>query len=144
MRSVKLFVVAAIAASVAVPAHAAPVSVGFGLAAGTHLPTGAACQLSVPQGADGIVVLNAAVDAGCIVSYEKVEDPTFGAFITCINEICQAPAEAMSITYWRLFIDGSPAAVGISSYEAAAGDELVFSYTTWAGCLVDANNPAIC
>lgn len=144
MRSLKLFLVAAAVASGAMPAQAANVTVEFGLAAGTHAPTGALCPVSVPAGADGVAVLDAAVEEGCIVSYDTVTDPTFGAYVTCIDEVCQAPAEAMTITYWKLFIDGAAATQGVSFYEAGAGDELVFSYTTWAGCLVDDEDPALC
>ena len=141
MRKLVSFVAAAaLAAAPLVTGPAAQadgnVTVNFGLAAGTHAPTGAACPVSVPAGSNGLTVLDAAVAKGCIVSYSKVDDPSFGAFVTCINEVCGAPAEALYLTYWGLYVDGAESQVGVSSYGAENGDEMVFSYTSWAGYLV--------
>lgn len=133
---------AALAMLSAVPAQAANVTVNFGVSAGTHAPA-AACALSVPAGSDGEVVLSAAKAKGCIVSYRVQRHPSFGAFVSCINEVCGEPATGFSLTYWRFFVDGAPAPYGVSDYSARNGGEVVFAYTTWAGCFVS-QDPAIC
>jgi hypothetical protein len=72
------------------PAHAETVTVGFGF--GTIASTAAACQLSVPTGANGFAVLDAAVAKGCITSY-KTTGRWNGyegyAVVRCINEVCE-------------------------------------------------------
>lgn len=95
----------------------------------------ARCALTVDHGDDGVAVLDAAVAAGCIDSYETSEDPNWGTFLECIDQICGAPAEAMRITYWRMSVDGQMTSYGIDGYEAADGDVLGFSYSTWGTCL---------
>src|SRR5688572_22547505 len=108
MRTIKVSLLAFLTAlAVASPARAADVEVAFGLAAGAYAPTGALCSVGVPAGADGVAVLDAAVEAGCILSYQAETHPQFGAFVTCINEVCGAPAEALGITYWKFFVDGA-------------------------------------
>lgn len=116
----------------AAPSDAAtPVTVEFGLSAGTATPTGAACPVTVPEGANGLAVLDAAVAKRCIVSY-KAETYSFGAFISCINEVCGAPPEALWLTYWEMAVDGVCSTYGVSDFRAAEGKQLTFSYTTWA------------
>ena len=125
----------------AVPAQAANVTVGFGLSAGAYAPTGAACQLSVPSGSDGEVVLAAAKAQGCIASYKVERHPTFGAFLTCVNEVCGETATGFFLTYWKFYENGRPAPYGISAFQARQGSELVFAYATWAGCVVSTDDP---
>jgi hypothetical protein len=119
----------------AAPAHAATVPVTFGISAVTYAPTAALCELSVPAGADGLVVLDAAVDAGCITSYHAQGPTQFGYFVDCINEICGETATGMYLTYWGMYENGVTTTYGVSDFRAAAGDELTFAYTTWAGCV---------
>jgi hypothetical protein len=145
MRSIKVVLLCgALALGVATPARAASVSVSFGVSLVGYAPTGAACPLTVPAGSDGVAVLDAAVDAGCITSYRSHSSPPFGEFVDCIDEVCGAPAEAMFLTYWKYWLNGAPASSGVSFYSAEAGDELVFSYSTWAGCLAVPDDPNVC
>ena len=135
MRSIKLVLLASVAAlAVGVPAQAADVTVNFGLSAGTYLPTGALCPVSVPAGSDGVAVLDAAVDAGCIVSYQT-ESFGFGDFVSCINEICglfqETPAASVG-TYWGFYVDGEAALYGVNDYVSANGSEVVFTYEPFA------------
>lgn len=117
------------------PAHAA-VTVTFGLSAGTYAPTGAACALSVPAGADGLAVLDAAKAKGCIASYKAVGPGQFGYYIACINEVCGDETSGMYATYWGMYENGVATGYGVSDFRAAPGDDLTFAYTTWAGCLL--------
>lgn len=133
IRRIALVGAAALAALLPVSsAHAAaPVTVNFGLSAGVYSPTGVACPVSVPAGANGLAVLDAAKAKHCIVSY-TAETYTFGTFISCINEVCGAPKEALYLTYWEMSKNGHCTDYGVSDFSAANGDELTFDYTTWA------------
>jgi hypothetical protein len=129
MRKVLLCTLAVLALSLS-PARAADVTVDFGLSAGAYAPT-ALCALSVPDGADGIAVLDAAVEARCIESYESQDFGELGAFVNCINHICGqfVPTPAASAgTYWAFYVDGAPSQTGVSFYEASAGSEVAFVY----------------
>ncbi len=120
----------------AAPAHAATVPVTFGISVGTHAPTSALCELSVAAGTDGLVVLEAAVDAGCIQSYHAQGPTEFGYYVDCINEVCADSVSTLYLTYWGMFENGKATSYGVSGFRAAAGDELTFAYTTWAPCLL--------
>lgn len=115
------------------PAQAVPpVTVNFGISAGAYAPTGVACPVSVAAGANGLAVLDAAVAKGCIRSY-KAETYSFGAFVSCINEVCGAPPAALYLTYWEMSENGKCTEdYGVSGFRADDGDELTFAYTTWA------------
>lgn len=95
----------------------------------------ATCTMTVADGADGITVLDAAVTAGCIDSYETQTYAGIGTFVRCIDGLCGAPDEALNLTYWRMTENGSLTAYGVDDFTAESGDELGFSYTTWATCL---------
>lgn len=122
------------------PAHAANVTVTFGLSAGVHAATGTACPVSVPAGADGISVLDAAKAKGCIVSYHK-QHYSGGDLVDCINEVCGAPPEAMYATYWSMYVDGKATIYGVNDFRAADGKDLAFVYTSWLPC---AAHPSFC
>ena len=124
----RILVAAAAVVALATPAHAADVSVQFGLSAGTYAPTGVACTLSVPAGADGIAVLDAAVANLCIVSYHTVTFPGFGTFVDCINEVCGNAGTGSVGTYWNMYENGGSTAYGVDGFVANSGDELVFAY----------------
>lgn len=95
------------------------------------------CDLSVPSGSNGLAVLDGAVAAGCIESYETQTHPQFGAFVRCINDICAAPDETFNITYWALYVDGRYATLGVSALTFPDhGSTLGFNYETWATGLV--------
>lgn len=113
------------------PASAAStVSVSFTKSVGAAGVAAQPCAVKVAPGANGIAVLDAAVTKGCIDSY-KVERYSFGAFISCIDDVCGAPAEALGLTYWAMSENGKTTDYGVEDFRAAAGDTLDFAYTTW-------------
>lgn len=121
---------AVITGSGVTPAHASNVNVKFGVSAGYWAPTGAACTVSVPAGANGLAVLDAAVADGCILSYDT---QSFGGqpYVSCINEICQI-ADGL-VSFWAMFENSPiPAEYGAGDFRADEGDELVFAYTNFA------------
>lgn len=124
----RIAVAAAALAALATPAHAADVTVGFALSVGTYAPTGAACPVSVPAGADGIAVLDAAVARACITSYSTVTYPGFGTFVTCIDNVCGQPGTGTAGTYWNMYENGVSTGYGVDGFSAGAGDELGFAY----------------
>lgn len=128
MKIRSLALAAAVAAAVATPAHAANVTVSLALSAGRHAPTGAACTLSVPAGADGVAVLDAAVAQGCLLSYDTVTYPGFGTFVTCLNEVCGHAGTGTVGTYWNMYENGASTWYGVDGFVADAGDELGFAY----------------
>lgn len=101
----------------------------------------AECDVLVPAGANGRVVLAEAVAIGCIDSYE-IREYSFGGFVTCINGLCgiDAPTSVAlgfdwPISYWAMSENGQPTTYGVDGFEANAGDVLQFSYTAvpwWA------------
>lgn len=115
-------------AAVATPAHAADVTVSLALSAGRHAPTGSACTLTVPAGADGIAVLDAAVARACITSYQTVTYPGFGTFVTCVDSVCGQSGTGTVGTYWNMYENGVSTGYGVDGFTADAGDELGFAY----------------
>ncbi|MFN2614701.1 MAG: hypothetical protein ABR552_07805 [Actinomycetota bacterium] len=124
--------VIAVAATVA-PAHASNVTVTLSVGAVKYGSTISDCALSVPAGADGVVVLDAAVAKGCISSYH-VQHYTFGNFVDCIDGVCGDPSPVFA-TYWGEYWDGSAASLGVDSFRAGTQHDLGFSYVTWVNCL---------
>lgn len=115
------------------PASAADVAVHFQVSVGTAAPPAvpiSECSVSVPAGADGVAVLDAAEREGCIDSYQGSNDPQFGFFLECVNGICGTPA-----TYWAFYENNTLSNTGLSFYEAQSGDEVEVSYQTWLPCL---------
>jgi hypothetical protein len=133
---IRLFAVATVAATAGfvTPAHATTVTVSFGLSAGTYAPTGAACPLAVTSGANGIAVLNAAVAAHCLVSYDTVTYPGFGTFVTCLDSVCGEALTGNAGTYWNMYENGVSTAYGVDGFTAANGKELVFAYQAYCFC----------
>lgn len=93
----------------------------------TLLQTGtlAECGVSVPSGANGAAVLDAAVAQGCILSWSGTTYP-FGTFVDCINFVCSATA-----TFWEMFDANGSTDYGIDLYSAQDGGVLSFDYTQW-------------
>ncbi|HWG89944.1 MAG TPA: DUF4430 domain-containing protein [Candidatus Thermoplasmatota archaeon] len=89
------------------------------------------CDLQVPAGADGGVVLTTAVAEGCLDSWQY-EESSFGRFLTCIDGTCGGPLEPTYTlyTYWSMSLDGEATPYGIDDYKATDGDALGFTYTT--------------
>jgi hypothetical protein len=87
------------------------------------------CGVSVTTGANGVAVLLAAKNAGCISGY-TVTPSTYGNYVSCIDNICETPA-----TYWRMTENGSLTSYGVDGFVAAAGDVLGFSHAEWVTCV---------
>lgn len=137
----KRFIAAvAIAAATVVPAQAAAtVAVTLDVSLGDDRVDHARCGLTVPAGADGFDILDAAVAKGCIDSYESVDYGAYGRFLTCIDGICgvDAPTWALPVpvayagSTWNLTINDRFATVGLDAYAARAGDEVGLTYTAY-------------
>jgi hypothetical protein len=111
-----------------VPANAAPVSVKFVRSIGTKLPIGALCQLTVPAGSNGLVVLDKAVKKHCITSYKAKYFPGFGHFVDCIDRLCSIFTPTY-VGYWAMYENGAYTTYGVDDFKANAGDTLMFVYT---------------
>lgn len=118
---------AIVVALVASPASAAQVTVRFGLSVGAYAPTGAACPVKVPAGANGVTVLKAAKAKHCILSYQLQSYPGLGRFVRCINGLCGID-RPIFLTYWAMYENGGYTPYGVDGFRANAGDELVFTY----------------
>ena len=132
-RAVRSVLVAVLAAacisSGAVPAQASVVTVTVEVSHIVHRPgTDLACEVAVPEGSNGIAVLDAAVQAGCITSYETAEFEGFGRYITCVDGLCQVAGGL--VAYWALFFDDEFAQTGIEGFEAAVGREIELTFTS--------------
>lgn len=89
------------------------------------------CDLTVPDGSNGIALLDEALDTGCIDSYETRDFGALGDQVTCINDICQTPDETLNILFWGLYVNCSFSPVGVSFLSLSDGDVVEFSYETW-------------
>lgn len=117
------------------PASAADVTVHLDVtvaeAVPFTLPTGD-CDVSVPAGSNGLAVLDAAVESGCIESYATEEFPPYGAYVSCVNQVCGDGTSGLFLTYWLVYVDGVCASEGISSLTFPGdGDTLGLNYETW-------------
>lgn len=126
-----MLMVAAI--GVAVPAHAATVSMTLRIAAGGNPGAVKTCPVSVPAGANGKAVLDAAVASRCITSYQTNSG---GAYLTCIDPGAAPVCEVGDglVTFWAIYVDGRTAEQGILGFSAAQGRQLTFAYTSWLAC----------
>jgi hypothetical protein len=139
----------------ATPAQAANVIVRFGLSAGHYAP--GACLLSVPQGANGLGVLDAAIAAGCILDYE-MDGEWLQCVTVAVEPVCSNVDDdplCCATHYWAIYEDlGAVAPHGLSGFSAGntthmrlmgqvgvEHEELVLSYESWAKCLAW---PALC
>ncbi len=134
----------------------ADVTVRFGVSVGHYAP--GACLVSVPQGTDGLGVLDAAVAAGCIAGYEMD-----GSWLRCVSVVDEAPLcsdvhqdpTCCATHYWAVYEDvGAVAPHALSGFSAGNGGharlygkvevghtELVLSYESWGKCLA---YPVLC
>lgn len=122
----------------AVPAARADnVEVKFGISAGYWLPTGAACTVSVPAGASGVAVLDAALANLCIAEYSLRYFTCCGNFVYSINFVPgPVDGDPLGTTFWMMFENGAATGYGVDGFSADPGDELVFAYAAWPPCLV--------
>ncbi len=121
------------------PAVAAEATVSVHLRVDVHtLAPLRECDVTVPAGSNGRVVLAAAVAAGCIDSYE-IREYSFGGAVRCIDGVCWActpDATAPLVgrvgevcpAYWAMLENGTYTAYGVDGFRAANGDVLQFSY----------------
>lgn len=93
----------------------------------------ATCDVTVPAGADGSVVLDAAVAKGCLDSW-TFDNHGYGRYVTSINEVRDlTPAFCLGpCFFWHIAVDGESAQVGIDGYVANQGSTLAFTYETRA------------
>lgn len=131
-----LFGALAVMLFASVPARAANVTVNLKLGAvGYEVPVKHCLSLSVPAGAGGAAVLNAAVAARCIDSY-KTQSFGGSTFVTCVDpgpaEICQQGDGLVS--FWAYYKNGYTQTASIDRFNAAAGDELGLVYTNFLVC----------
>lgn len=85
--------------------------------------TAAACELDVPQGADGVALFDAAVADGCIDSYRTQTHPQFGTLVTCVDGVCDgADAFGVNCLFWVWFENGTFPPYGVDGYTADDGD----------------------
>jgi hypothetical protein len=92
----------------------------------------ASCDVGVPDGANGLAVLDAAVAAGCIDSYDSATFPGLGEKVTCIDDLCETPDATLNALTWVIYVDGRAADLGVSSLTFPAhGSRLAFSYEPW-------------
>ena len=103
------------------------VTVSLAISAGRYAPTGAACEVVVDAGADGIAVLEAAKARLCIVSY-RATPTAFGTFVSCIDEVCGGVLTPTTGTYWNMYENGVSTWYGVDGFSAQGGDELAFAY----------------
>jgi hypothetical protein len=87
------------------------------------------CTVSVPLGANGTVVLDAAIAAKCISSYH-LQHYSFGDFVDCIDGVCGQDA-IVEGTFWAMFLNGACTSYGVTDYSAADGDVLSFEYSDY-------------
>jgi hypothetical protein len=103
------------------------VAVGFGISAGPVDSTAAACPLSVPSGADGISVLEAAVLNGCIESYEtfRSASPPNHILVRCINGVCRESESLNPLSWPPCWSDRRWLSEALDAFRATDGGELV-------------------
>jgi hypothetical protein len=136
MKKILLGSMIALAGFAALPAHAANVTVTLEVRAGhVSTPTAIACAVSVPAGSDGVAVLAKAKSTGCISEYTVQNRPPYGRFVLSIENV-RGAAEALDATYWSMTVNGTYTSYGIDGFQAASGQKLGFTYTTWLNCLL--------
>lgn len=142
----KMLIAALVAAAAfgAAPARAANVTVTLDIRAGRIGSTPViTCPVVVPALSNGGTVLARAVATGCILEYTLAPYGGLGHKVVSIDHVREVPDEAMNAAYWAMTRNGSYTAYGIDLYQAAAGDRLGFTYTTWLGYLA-CDTPAGC
>jgi hypothetical protein len=102
------------------------------------IPTQKSCEVRVPAGSDGKVLLTAATASGCIAGWTGTYSPTVGAFfvdgVDGRRAVCDAPVWLVHCTFWSLRVNGALSATGVDGWAAAEGDAYGFTYDrTFAG-----------
>ena len=96
------------------------------------LPETKTCEVDVPAGSDGKVVLTAATASGCIAGWTATYSPTVGAFfvdgVDGRRAVCDTPVWLVHCTYWFLSVNGEASLSGVDGWSAAEGDAYGFTY----------------
>lgn len=113
------------------------------ISAGTYLAPGELCPVSVPAGANGAAVLDAAVAARCITSWHGI-DYGFDTFVDCIDGVCghdtgevDPSLQYFEGTYWEFSVNEHSASTGIGGYHAADLDIFGFTYQDYLAGFAD-------
>jgi len=130
----KLAVLAAVALATLGIAHPARATTTVHLTVDLGAPGGveeAECEVTVASNANGIDVLEAAIDDDCIDTYDT-EPFSEGEYVSCINDICEQP-EDFPVVSWLIYLeDGSFAPFGVEELSFPTdGDTLSFAYEAW-------------
>ena len=81
--------------------------------------------VSVSQGSTGYKILELASQKSPSFTFQSIEDPPYGHFITSINGVTQDPAAKFS---WFIYKNGEEAKVGIDKIIPSNGDTITFKY----------------
>lgn len=98
----------------------------------SQIPGTASCQVEVPHGSDGTVLLDEATQADCITGWQG-QDTGQGTFVTAIDG-WQAPGLtclAFSVgvcDWWAHNVNGASVGYGIDDYTAEDGDHVRWLY----------------
>lgn len=136
MRRLALLLVPTLAVfGTTMPAAATPVVVHLDVDLALAAPL-ADCDVSVPAGSNGLAVLDAAVDVGCIDGY-TLKPGQFAPYVQCIEktvDLCETPDETLNAVTWIIYVDGSltPANFGVSELFFPPHHSLELSYEPWA------------
>lgn len=100
------------------------------------LPGTAECDVQVPEGADGGVVLDQAVADLCILEWDYQNYDCCGRFVTSIDGLradgftCLLWAEDVAdvCDWWEHHVNGTAVSYGIDGYSAQDGDTVRWEY----------------
>jgi hypothetical protein len=96
------------------------------------IPESRACDVAVPEGSDGKVMLAAATASGCIAGWTGTYSPTVGAFfvdgVDGRRAVCDPPVFLVHCTFWFLSVNGGASGTGVDGWRAAEGDAYGFTY----------------
>ncbi|HEX2022739.1 MAG TPA: hypothetical protein VHH36_08490 [Candidatus Thermoplasmatota archaeon] len=95
------------------------------------IPESKTCDVEVPEGSDGKVLLTAATAQGCIAGWTGSYFPGLGFFVDGVDgrrAVCDTPVWLVHCTFWLLRVNGDFAATGIDGWAMADGDVYNFTY----------------
>lgn len=102
------------------------------------IPESKSCDVAVPEGSDGKVLLTAATAKGCIAGWTGTYSPTVpGFFVDGVDgrrAVCDTPVWLVHCTFWSLSVNGASSLTGVDGWSARQGDAYGFTYDrTFAG-----------
>ncbi|MEA3199113.1 MAG: hypothetical protein QOE90_541 [Thermoplasmata archaeon] len=134
MRTILIALLTTVPLGAALPPPLATVHVTLQVDASAYplIPESKTCEVEVPAGSDGKVMLTAATASGCIAGWTATFSPTVGAFyldgVDGRRAVCDTPVWLVHCTFWFLSANGQPSDVGIDGWRAAEGDTYGFTY----------------